>query len=108
MHEYAERTGADPRPVVMKPVLDALAGAQYARALKLMRDAAAAASPAAFGAEGTAAQLTELAALDAALELFERARALGLAGERAHTVLEGLRGAHGPLLCSRARGRGGR
>lgn len=91
MHEYAERTGADPRPVVMKPVLDALAGAQYARALKLMRDAAAAASPAAFGAEGTAAQLTELAALDAALELFERARALGLAGERAHTVLEGLR-----------------
>ena len=80
-----------PRPVVMKPVLDALAGAQYARALKLMRDAAAAASPAAFGAEGTAAQLTELAALDAALELFERARALGLAGERAHTVLEGLR-----------------
>ena len=89
--ERADEAGVSAHPVVLKPVIDALREARYGRALTLMRDAAAAASPASFGAEGLAAQQTELAALDAALALTERARELGLTAERAFTVLPGLR-----------------
>ena len=81
----------EPRPIVVRDVLDAIRRGAYARALALMREAAAGAPAGAFGSAGAAAQQAELAALDAALSLFEEARAWGVGEERAFTVLPALR-----------------
>lgn len=106
--ERADAAGEQARPVVFKPVLDALAAGRWGRALRLMRDAAASSPASSFGSGGAAVQQVELGALDAALELLERARALGVGEERAVMLLSGLRvrasvfatpraGATGPL-----------
>ena len=81
----------EPCPIVVRDVLDAIRRGAYARALALMREAAAGAPAGAFGPAGTAAQQAELAALDAALSLFEEARAWDVGEERAFTVLPALR-----------------
>ena len=89
--ERADEQGRERRPIVVKSVLDALAQCRYARALQLMRDAAAAAPASAFGAAGAVAQQAELGSLQAALELFDRARQLGVSDSAACGVLGDLR-----------------
>lgn len=86
----AEKQGSAVAPVVVKDVLDALDAGRYARVLQLMQSAAEGASPSDFGAEGFAAQRSELAALHAASEVFEQARALGVDGDAALMALRHL------------------
>ena len=94
--QAAERTSSEQqdrpaRTIVVKSVADALDAHRYARALQLMRTAAEEASAAAFGVEGLAAQQSELAALQAALDFLETARALGVPAEAAFGLLPDLR-----------------
>ncbi|MDO4436840.1 MAG: PD-(D/E)XK nuclease family protein [Coriobacteriaceae bacterium] len=79
------------RPVVFKSVIDALDAKAYARALTLMLEAGSAGASALFGAGGLAVQQVELAALQRAVELLERAGELGVSPERALVALRALK-----------------
>lgn len=86
----AEEQGRALRPVVLKETIDALDAKRFSRALHLMYEAAAAASSAAFGVEGAAAQRAELFALQSAYEVFKEARTLGISEEVALAALREL------------------
>ena len=88
--ERAERQGCPPHEVVLKDVVDAIDTGHYPRALRLMYEAARSLGQLAFGAEGFAACQAELAALQAALDVFERARALDVPGAAALLALRNL------------------
>lgn len=88
--ERAEQRGCPPHQVVLKDVIDAIDARRYPQALRLMYEAARSLGPAAFGAEGFAACQAELAALQAACDVFERARELGVSADSALQALEGL------------------
>lgn len=88
--KLAEEDGRDRRPIVAAAAPRALADGRPARALALMAEAASAASPHAFGAEGLAAREAELAALEEASVLMEAAHRLGVSEEQAVLALPGL------------------
>lgn len=83
----AEEQGRARRVIVVKDVIDALGARRFARAVQLMYDAARTAPVQAFGALGVVGKQEELAALEAALEVFAETRRLGISEEQAFTVL---------------------
>ena len=87
----AEEQSRAARPVVVKAVIDALDQDKPARALQLMREAAAQTPVSAFGIEGAAAQQNELAALQGALDFLDVARGLGVAAKIACALLPDIR-----------------